>query len=186
MTRRGLTLTLAALPLAAALSSGCSIGSAISGAQMAHRASKETTYLRVTLDGQEGKENKLKKAVAGYSGWKIKEPVSTSPKLEYRITRPEKMGRITMVTVSLYREFEADFSHQPDFTIIAEDTNNPEAQMKPETEYDLSNPGEGFKVLNLTNQEVEKVDLEVGRRYTVVLTVKADRSQSAVVEFMTN
>jgi hypothetical protein len=185
MTRRGLSLVIVGLPLAA-LSSGCSIGSAITGAQMAHRASKETTYLRVTLDGQEGKENKLKKAVAGYSGWKISEPVSTAPKLEYRITHPEKMGRITGVTVSLYREFEADFSHQPDFTIIAADTNNPEAQMKPETEYDLSNPGEGFKVLDLTSNQVERVEMEPGRRYTVLVTVRADRSQSAVIEFMTN
>jgi hypothetical protein len=58
--------------------------------------------------------------------------------------------------------------------------------MKPETEYDLSNPGEGFKVLDLTSNQVERVEMEPGRRYTVLVTVRADRSQSAVIEFMTN
>lgn len=178
----GLAVAALVLPLMV----GCSAtGAAMTGGQMAWNLSKETTYLRVRLDGQEGKENPLKKAASGWSGWKISDPVSTSPKLEYRITKPEKMGRITVVTVAIHQEFEADFSHQADFTIVARDTNNPDAQMKPDTEYDLSNPGQGFKILDVRGNEVPKVDMKPGMRYQVVLTVRADRSQTAVVEFRT-
>ena len=165
---------------------GCSgTSAAITGGRMGLNLAKKDSHLKIWLDGQQAKQTAWKKAVTGYSRFKVKEPVSTAPKLKFEIEDPDKFGRITMVSVSIYQEFEADYSHQADFTIVARDTNNPQAQMKPGVVYDLGNPGPGFKVLNLTNQEVSGVSLEPGKKYKLLLTVRADHSETAQVFFKT-
>ncbi len=165
---------------------GCSgTGAAITGAQMGLNLAKQTTYLRIKLDGHQAKENPAEKAVSGYSRWRIDERVSTSPKLEFHIKDPDKLGRITIVTVSIYQAFEADYSHQADFTIVAREGNNPAAQMRPDTPYDLSNPGEGFRVLDLNGKELPKVEMKPGMKYKVVLSIRADKSESAEIFFKT-
>ncbi len=95
------------------------------------------------------------------------------------------MGRITMVTVSIYQAFRGDYSHQADFTIYANDTNNPDAQMKEGTEYDLNKPGEGFKILDVNSKTIDSVDMTPGMKYKALLTVRADKSQTAIIYFET-
>ncbi len=170
----------------AAFAAGCSdYGLGMQGANIGMNLAKDSTYLRIELDGHDAEQNTLKKAYSGYSEWKVKEQVSETPKLKFEITKPDKLGRITMVTVSIFQGFNADYSHQPEFTIVAKNTD-PESQMKPDTVYDLGNPGSGFRVMNLTNQEVSGVTLKPGMKYKLVLTVKADKSENAQVEFETN
>ena len=165
---------------------GCSGSSAGStGGRMGLNLLRKDSHLKVWLDGEPGKQNKLKKAAAGYSRFKIKEPATTAPKLKFEIEDPDKFGRITMVGVSIFQEFEADYSHQAEFTIVAADTNNPQAQMKPGIEYDLGNPGDAFKVLDLTGNEVDGVKLTPGLKYMLTLTVKADKSETAQIYFET-
>jgi len=170
----------------AGFAAGCSdYGLGMQGANIGMNLAKDSTYLRIELDGHDAEQNTLKKAYSGYSDWKVKEQVSETPKLKFEITKPDKLGRITMVTVSIFQGFNADYSHQPEFTIVARSTD-PESQMKPNTVYDLGNPGSGFRVSNLANQEVTGVTLKPGMKYKLVLTVKADKSESAQVEFKTN
>jgi hypothetical protein len=164
------------------LIAGCSgSGAATTGGRMGLNLMRKDSYLKIWLDGEVAKQTKWKKAATGYSRFKIKEPVSTSPKLRFEIEDPDKFGRITMVSVSIFQEFEADYSHQAEFTIVAKETNDPQAQMKPGVEYDLGRPGEGFKVLDLTGNEVEGVSLTPGLKYKLVLTVKADKSETAQI-----
>ncbi|MCG3128600.1 MAG: hypothetical protein CHACPFDD_03489 [Phycisphaerae bacterium] len=179
---------LLSLGLSASLAflAGCSAtGAAMTGAQVGLNLSKQTTYLRIKLDGKQAKENMAEKAMSGYSRWKIDEPVSTSPMLEFAIKDPDKLGRITSVIVSIYQAFEADYSHQADFTIVATDANNPLAQMKPDTPYDLSYPGPGFKVLDVTGKEIPKVEMKPGVKYKAILSIRADKSESAIIFFKT-
>jgi len=165
---------------------GCSgTGAASEGGRMTLNLMRKDTHLRIWLDGQQAKQDTLKKAATGYSRFNIKEQVSTSPKLKFEILDPDKFGRITQVTVSIHQEFEADYSHQPEFTIFARDTNNPQAQMKPGIEYDLGCPGEAFKVIDLTGKEVEGVTLKPGLKHMLVLTVRADKSETGQVYFKT-
>ena len=165
---------------------GCSgTGAAMTGARMGMNLSKTDTHLRIFLDDEKASQNSAKKAAMGYSEWKIKEPIATEPKLKFEITKPEKLGRITMVAVSIFQQYESDYSHQAEFTIVPKDSTNPAAQMKPETVYDLGKPGEGFKVLDLTGKEVAGVQLKPGLKYKLVLTVRADKSETAQVEFKT-
>ena len=49
----------------------------------------------------------------------------------------------------------------------------------------LGAPGSGLKVLNLTNQTVSGVNLVPGMKYKMLLTVKADKSETAVLHFKT-
>lgn len=169
------------------VAAGCSgTGAAITGGRMGMNLLKKDSHLKIWLDGQQAKQTAWKKAAIGHSRFKIKEPVSTTPKLKYAIEDPDKFGRITMVTVSIYQKFEADYSHQAEFTIIASDTNNPQAQMKDGVEYDLGSPGSGFKVLNLTSQDVSGVTLVPGMKYMLNLTVKADKSETAQIFFETH
>ncbi len=169
----------------ACLTACSATGAAITGAEMGLNLSKTDTHLRIFVDDQKAEQNQAKKAVTGYSNWKVKEPVSTEPKLKFEIIKPEKLGRITMVSVSLFQQYEADYSHQAEFGVNAKDTTEPQAQMKPDTVYDLGKPGEGFKVTDLTGKTVEGVKLKPGLKYKLVLTVKADKSETAQIEFKT-
>lgn len=163
---------------------GCSgTGAAMTGGQMAWNLSKTDTYLRIWLDDHKAEQNTLKKAATGYSEWKIGDPVSTGPKLKFEITKPEKLGRITMVAINIFQQYEADYSHQAEYIVIAADTNSPEAQMKPGIVYDLSKPGDAFKVLDLNGKPVDGVKLKPGMKYKFVLTIKADKSETAQIEF---
>lgn len=165
---------------------GCSgTGAAISGAHLGMNLAKEESYLRLWMDGHKAGQNTLKKAATGYSEWKVKEDTGTKPTLKFEITKPEKFGRITAVIVSIYQQFDADYSHQAEYTIVAKDMNNPQAQMKPGVEYDLGAPGDGFKVMDLTSKEVSGINLIPGKKYKLQLTVRADKSETGQVEFKT-
>ncbi len=164
---------------------GCSATSgAWEGAKVAMNLSKDSSYVDVSLDGQKAEQNTAKKAYTGHSDWKVKEPVGTAPRLRYDVTKPEKLGRITSVTISIYQEFHSDYSNQPEFTIVA---RNPDAasQMQPNTDYDLANPGAGFKIMDVDGKDVSGVELKPGMKYKLILTVRADKSETAQVEFKT-
>ncbi len=183
MYHRLASLTL--LACGVVLAAGCSGTSAgMTGGRVALNLMKKDSYLRVWLDGQKGKQNKLKKAATGYSRWTIKEPVSTSPKLQFEIRDPDRFGRITTVSVQIHQEFEADYSHLAEFKVFAA-SKDTQAQMKPGVEYDLGAPGEGFKVLNVTDDEVSGVELKPGLKHMLVLTVVADKSETAQIYFET-
>jgi len=163
---------------------GCSgSGAASTGFMVGKNLARKDSHLKILLDGQAGKQSTLKKAATGHSRFEIKEPASTHPKLQFEIERPDQFGRITMVSLQIHQKFEADYSHQAEFTVLAKDTNNPQAQMKPGVEYDLGSPGPEFKVVNLRNEEVKGVELVPGMKYMLVLTVKADKSETAQIYF---
>jgi len=162
---------------------GC-LGAAMTGVKMGKRLVSGKSHVRVTLDGREAKENKLKKVVVGHSNWKIDEPISTRPKLSFRITKPEKFGRITYTVVNIFREFAGGFSDQAEFTIIPID-NTPESQLKPDVVYDLGNPPPHLKVTDLRGNQVTGVELVPGMKYKLMLTIKSDRSETAIVIFKT-
>lgn len=164
---------------------GCSGSSAAwTGARIGMNLAKKDSHLKIWLDNERAEQNTVKKAATGYSEWKIKEQVSCAPKLKFDIEDPEKFGRITMVVVSIYQQFEADYSHQAEFTVTA-NSQEPGDQMKPDVEYDLGQLPAGFKVINLTGKTVDKVELKPGMKYALVLTVKADKSESGRIEFKT-
>lgn len=162
---------------------GC--GGAGAALHVGGNLARKDTHIKIWLDGQEGKQNTLKKAATGHARFKVGEPVSTSPTLRFEIEDPDKFGRITMVIASIHQKFEADYSHQAEFTVVAKDTANPQSQMKPGTDYNLGSPGADFKTLNLTSQEVSGVTLKPGVEYELQLTVRADHSETAEVFFKT-
>lgn len=169
-----------------AVLTGCSGSSAgWTGVRVGKNLLKKDSHLKIWLDGQQAKQSTLKKAATGYSRWKIKEPVSTGPTLKFEIEDPDKFGRITMVSLQIHQEFEADYSHHAEFVVTAKDINNPEAQMRPNTKYDLSDPGPPFKVMNYKSEDVGGVALKPGLKHMLVLTVKADKSETAQIYFET-
>jgi hypothetical protein len=168
------------------LITGCSGSSAGStGFSVTKNLLRKDSHLKIWLDGQVAKQTAWKKAATGYSRFEIKEPVSTTPKLKFEIQDPDKFGRITMVQFQIHQKFEADYSDHAEFVCVARDTNNPQAQMKPGTEYDLGKPGQQFKVINFKSDEVEGVALIPGMKYMLVLTVAADKSETAQIYFET-
>ncbi len=165
---------------------GCSgSGAAWTGANVGKNLIRKDTHLKIMLDGKQAKQNTLKKGATGYSRFDVKEPVSTSPTLRFEIEDPDRFGRITMVSCSIYQKFEADYSHQAEYTVIARETNNPQAQLKPGVDYNLGNLGPNFKIINLTGQEVPQVKLVPGMKYMLTFTVSADKSETAQIYFET-
>jgi hypothetical protein len=168
------------------LATGCSgSGAAMTGGRMGLNLMRKDSHLKIWLDGEVAKQTKWKKAATGYSRFKIKEPVSTSPKLKFEIQDPDKFGRITMVQFQIHQKFEADYSDHAEFVCVARDTNDPQAQMKPGVEYDLGNPGPEFKLFNFKSDDVDAVALIPGMKYMLSLTVKADNSETAQIYFET-
>ena len=188
MMKRSTSIACLALlvPLTA-LTAGCSPTSAgMTGGRMLWNVSRSGSRVALMLDGQEGKQNPLKKAWAGPKGTRyvIKEPVSVSPTFRYALEDPEKFGRITTVQFQIHQEFEGDFSHLPEFVVSSKD-NKPESQLKPDTDYRLDTLHEQFRVFNHRGDPVEKIVLDHGKQYRIVLTVAADRSETLLVEFET-
>jgi len=168
------------------LLAGCSgTGAAMTGLRIGKNVSRKDSHLKIMLDGKVAKQNKLKKAAMGYSRFEIKEPVSTAPVLQFEIEDPDKFGRITMVQCQIHQKFEADYSHHAEFIVIAQDVNNPEAQMKPGKKYNLGSPGSGLRIMNYKSETVPGVKLKPGMKYMMSFTVKADKSESAQVYFET-
>jgi len=66
---------------------------------------RKDSHLKITLDGQQAKQNTVKKAAAGYSRFEVKEAVGTAPKLQFEIMEPDKFGRITMVSLQIHQKF---------------------------------------------------------------------------------
>jgi hypothetical protein len=170
----------------AALLAGCSgTGAAWQGLSVGKNLARKDTHLKILLDGHAAKQSTLKKAALGYSRFDIKEPVSTAPTLQFEIQDPDRFGRITMVSLQIHQKFEADYSDHAEFVVHAQDVNNPQAQMRPGIEYNLGRPGPQFAVLDFKSNKVDGVKLIPGMKYMLVLTVKADKSETAQIYFTT-
>lgn len=166
-----------------ALTTGCSTGDASTGARIGFNLAKKDSYLKIWLDDELAKQNKVKKAATGYSRWDIKH-CSTAPKLRFEIEDPDKFGRIGSVMLSIYQKFEAQYSDRAEFTLVARD-RDPQNQMQPRTVYDLAKPGPAFKVIDINGNEVPGVKLIPGMKYMMTLTVSADKSETAQIFFET-
>lgn len=186
MRQSGKLLCAGGLIMTMGMLTGCGVSSVISAGKMGLNIVKEGSKLTVLLDGEEGKQNKLKKAWKGPKGARfvVKEPVGTSPVFRYSMKDPEKFGRIATVILAIHQEFEGDFSHLAEFIVHGKD-NTAESQLKPDTDYNLASLHENFKILNHRGDPVDQVKLIPGLQYRIVLTVSADRSETILVEFET-
>lgn len=156
------------------------------GVSVVKNLGRDKSYLRVSLDGKEAKQNTLLKAAVGHSNWDIKDPVdSDHPKFSYKITKPEKFGRITFTVINLYQEFQGRYSTQAEFTISPKDPANLDELIKENIIYDLGSPPANLKVFDVTGKEVKGVKLIPGKKYQLQLTVKADNSETANLYFKT-
>ena len=146
---------------------------------------RKDTNLRIYLDGEQAKQNKFKKGLSGYSPFTIKEEVTGSPTFRYEIIEPKKYGFIKDVVMAVHQKFEADFSDLADYTIFPRDMSKDDSNMRPGVDYDLGALGEGFKILDKKDKEVDKVEFVPGVEYLLVFTISADKSETIQVYFKT-
>ena len=169
------------------LIAGCSgSGAGRTGFGIGKNLFRKDTNLRVFLDGEQAKQSKLKKGLARYAAFKIKERAGTSPIFQYEIIKPKKFGFIKHVTMQVHQKFEADFSDIPDYVIHPRDMNDRDANMKPGVEYDLGSLGNQFRILDKQDDEVDKVEFVPGMEYLLVFTISADKSETIQIYFKTN
>ena len=108
---------------------GCSASSGGStGLRIGLNLSRKDSNLKLFLDGQEAVQSKLKKGLTGYSPFKIKEPVGTSPVFKYEIIDPKKFGYIKNVSMQVHQKFEPTSPIFPTYIIHPVDK---EHNMKP-------------------------------------------------------
>lgn len=161
--------------------SGCSSGDAL---RVGLNLSKDDSHIKVWLDGHEAKQNKVKKGWGGYAKFKINEQVSPSPTLRFELDKPEKFGRIMTVSLQIHQAFESDYSHQAEFVVFpAAGKEDRENQLKDKTDYNLGALGPHYKVLDVYGKEIPGVKMEPGKKYLMVLTVNADKSESTQIFF---
>lgn len=173
----------AILGFCAALAAAGGCGSAGTAISMFQNSQRVDSHLKIWLDGQLATQDQFKKTVSGYARFTIDTPVSTSPTLKFEIVEPDKFGRITQVVAAIHQKFEADYSHQAEFTVHS-GSNDPQAQMKPNTDYNLGSPA-GQKVMDVYGKETAGVALKPGMEYMMSLTVRADKSESVQIYFKT-
>ncbi len=162
---------------------GCSASSGGStGLRIGLNLSRKDSNLKLFLDGQEAVQSKLKKGLTGYSPFKIKEPVGTSPVFKYEIIDPKKFGYIKNVSMQVHQKFEADFSDIPTYIIHPVDK---EHNMKPGVDYDLAQLGPDFRIMDRHDETVKTVEFQPGSEYLLVFTVSADKSESVQIYFKT-
>lgn len=164
---------------------GCSGSSAaMESLRIGKNVSKKDSHLKIYLDGQEAKQNTLKKAYMGHASFKVSSPVSTTPTFRFEFTDPEKFGRITGTNMQIHQEFEADYSHQAEYTIYPAGSDAA-SLMKPGETYNLGAVGPNLRVLDFEKKQVGGVQLKPGVEYLLVFTVSGDRSESVQVLFET-
>lgn len=161
---------------------GCSAtGAGFEAFRIGKNMSKKDSYLKIYVDGHEAVQNKLKKAYFGYASFKVKETVSTKPTFKYEFIDASRFGRITGVSMSIYKEYKGDFSHHAEFTIYPANPNNSESLLKPGETMNLGSMPSNYKAMNFENQTVSGVDLEPGLDYMLVFTVAGDRSETVQI-----
>ncbi|MBL8880017.1 MAG: hypothetical protein JNG88_12930 [Phycisphaerales bacterium] len=160
---------------------GCSGGDAL---RVGINLSRDDSNIKVWIDGYEAKQNKLKKGWGGYAKFKIGEQVSPSPTLRFEFDKPEKFGRIMTVSLQIHQAFESDYSHQAEFVVFpAAGKEDRENQLKDKVEYNLGALGPHYKVFDVYGKEIPGVKMEPGKKYLMVLTVNADKSESMQIFF---
>lgn len=165
---------------------GCSVSGAVfTGINVYKNTEANQLGIRIWLDGSEATRDEFKQAATGYSRYTVDSGVGTNPKLKFEFKEPDALGRITSVIVNIHQKFEADYSHQAEFTIFAT-SNDPQAQLKPGVVYDLGNLPAGFRVTDYKGDTVNGVALKNGVQYMMNLTVRADKSETAQIYFKTN
>ncbi|MBN2445404.1 MAG: hypothetical protein JXO22_01665 [Phycisphaerae bacterium] len=183
MNRRLLVATV--LLSAIAVLVGCSATSAgWTGLGVGKNIMRKDTYLKIFLDGHEAKQSFIKKAAMGYAQFEIKETVGTKPTFRFEFKDPSHFGRIKSTNIQVHQEYEADYSHAAEFVICAA-KNDSMMQMKPNTDYDLGQPGADFRVFNFEDQEVSGLELKPGLKYMFLFTVSGDRSETCQIFFTT-
>ncbi len=115
----------------------------------------------------------------------ISSSVSRTPKFKYAINDADQMGRVKSVIINVFREFNDGWSSNADFIVIATDTNDPKAQMKPTKVYDFGSPSETIKIMDGSGNTLEGMKLEAGMKYLMNVAVSADKSQTCGVVFFT-
>ncbi len=135
------------------------------------------SYVRVWIDNNPATMSE------GDARCKINSAISHGPKIKYEITEPEKIGKITNVTINMFHEFDGGWSQNVDFIVIASDTNNPDAQMKPGREYHLGSPGDDLKIMDGNGNTLERITLTQGTKYLMNFVVRGDRSETVSIEF---
>ncbi len=136
-------------------------------------------HVFVSLDGLEAKAVRDK----GYA--EIKQPVSLSPTLRYRIRDKADLGRISSVIGNIFVQFGDSYSSQAEYIIMAKDMNNPDKQLKPDTDYPLGNPPAEMMIHGRDNQEFKSLKLQPNTKYRMTWVVSADKSETAIIEFRT-
>ena len=169
-----------------ATSTGCSVtGVAFEGVRVGKNLSEKDSYLRIWLDGNEAKQNKLKKGYFGYASFEVKGKVGIKPTFKFDFIEGKNFGRITGTNMQIHKEFDADYSHQAEFVIYPANSNDSMSLMKPGTDYQLGAMPGNMKVMNFEKQTVPGVELQPGLEYLLVFTVSGDRSESVQILFNT-
>ena len=167
------------------VSSGCSAtGAAWQAAKIGKNLSEKDSYMTLSLDGLEAKQNKLKKGFAGYAKFKIKGTVSTAPTFKFSFEDPTKYGRITSTNMQTHQAFEADYSHKAEF-VISPRGSGEDSLMKPDRAYNLGSIGGEFNVMDFDGNSVGGVTLKPGMDYMLVFSISGDRSETMQVLFST-
>lgn len=164
---------------------GCSGSSAgFTALRMGKNLAEKDSHLITYIDGQEAKQNKIKKAAMGHAQFKVKGKVGTAPTFKFEFDEDADFGRIRSTIINVYKEFRADYSGSPEFT-IAPASQDPGAQFKPGTVYNLANPGPGFRVMDFYGNPVSGITLQPGMEYMFLFTVAGDNSETIQVFFDT-
>jgi len=87
--------------------------------------------------------------------------------------------------LNIFREFQGEYSSNADFIVTAADVNNPDAQMKPGTVYDLGAPGKDLRIMDRNGKNLEVLKLDPGTKYLMNFVISADQSETGQVEFKT-
>jgi hypothetical protein len=183
---KSISITLSVLVgLGLAATVGCSASSAgFTALSMGKNLSDKDSHLITYIDGQEAKQNKIKKAAMGHAQFKVKGTVGTSPSFKFEWDEDVETGRIRTTNILVYKEFEKDYSGSPEFTIMPV-SNDPSGQFQPGTLYNLGAPGAGFRVTDFYGKQVNGITLEPGKEYMFLFSVSGDHSETIQVFFDT-
>lgn len=164
---------------------GCSNTSMMfSGGKMAAKMLKKDSALRVFVDGQQAKQNKLKKMIGGHPAFKVGKPVPISPAFSYEVGDAEAWGVIQFTYVSIFEKINDDVVSRPLYVITPID-ESAQTVMRPATVYELGRLEKTLKIVDASGKVVHGIVLKSRTKYQMVVTVTGKKSETQAVEFVT-
>lgn len=169
------------------LTSGCGDNGEFSlfgSDESSSNASAKSSPVDIMLDGNLAQVDTKFEPSEGFARVHLREPVSTTPTLEFRFKDSARAETVDRVILNIFKRNGDDVSSAADFAVFSRE-NSRDKQFKPGVSYALGDLSAPFGATNRQNDFVDGVTLDANQEYLMNVVFTADQAMTIQVAFAT-